>query len=154
MSKYSDELFEKSEPTQISAVRRHALMLLERFNDPKMARSRLKASIETFKRERDYCSTASYVPLAFTLVNMESMLCLRTDEDGGLGVEAWPSEMGDMPLGDAMMWKQRLEGSIGAELAVMGAAEYFVEFARQAPERISYCYLLLEEIDTILQSLE
>ncbi|WP_292232396.1 hypothetical protein [Mesorhizobium sp.] len=45
-----------------------------------------------------------------------------------------------------------MEESFGAELAVMRVAEYFVEFARQAPERISYCYSLLEEIDTILQS--
>lgn len=129
-------------------------MLLERFIDPKMARSRLKANIETFKRERDYCSTAPHVPVTFTLVNKESMLCLRTDEDGGSSVDAWPSKMGDIPPGDVMMWKQRLEESIGAELAVMRAAEYFAEFARQAPERISYCYSLLEAIDIILQSLE
>lgn len=143
------KLFERGKPNQISSERLQAIRIIEQTKDPLVAHQVFSSHIAAFEREMAYCFTAPYVPIAFALVNKASMLCLRSDVDGGLDIEGWPSEIADMPLGDMTIWKPKLEAAIGVELEIMHAPSYLAEFATQAPGRIADLRLVLEEINRI-----
>lgn len=61
-------------------------------------------------------------------------------------MEGWPSELGDMPLGDLMLCKSGLEEVVGNELLTMRVPHYFERFRDEAGERIMYQKSVLEAI--------